>query len=272
MATQPNNDYLERSDLGQGISSQRLDSTSQDSWTKASQLSLDREDIQSNTHTHYNKRHSTEHQNTQLSASVTMSRAPEMQPNHPDPLVDRIPSRTSDKVETSEAPFQSIALPSGIPNPSAIGAASAPYAQTGPEAQDVQHVAEKSGSTVPAVGANMVKADMSIEKEALGIQPSSSSRSTSSEKIDEKDVAGKTGTTKKKGFFSRKKKDETIVDAGPKEKAEVPPVSLFTLYRYHTKIEVLVNILGLFMAIAAGATQPLMVCLYFDRSTVVPGR
>lgn len=202
-----------------------------------------------------------------------MSHEPEMQPHHRDPLTDRPPRETSDEVSTSEAPFQAIALPQGIPNPSAVGAASAPYAQTGPEAREVGQVAEKSGSVVPqtGVGAGTVKADMSIEKEALGIQ-AASSRSTrsnsNSEKVDEKaglktdtETEPQTKNQKKKGLFSRKKKDETIVDASSaeKEKAQIPPVGLFTLYRYHTGLERLLNVLGLVLAAAAGATQPLMV-------------
>lgn len=194
---------------------------------------------------------------------MSEARSPSMQPSHPDPLTDRLPpDHNRDEVETSEAPFQSITLPSGIPNPSAIGAASAPYAQTGPEARDLDGVAEKSSVTAGHAGTGLQKADMSVEKEALGIVPTSSISKSSEKEKHTKDDENVSEKPKKKGIFGRKKKDQTVVETnatGLKEKAEVPPVSLFTLYRYHTKMERTANVLGLILAAAAGATQPLMV-------------
>lgn len=169
-----------------------------------------------------------------------------MQPNDPSPLVDRIPSRMSEKAERDadpEAPYESVALPVGIPNPSAIGAATAPHAHLAP-AND-QGVQETH------------RADMDVEKAALGLQPSSSG-STDSNALDEK--AG--NKPKKKGLFSRSKKDSTAVDATITDKPQIPPVPLFTLYRYHTKKEITMNLLGLVLAAAAGATQPLMTLIF----------
>ena len=174
-----------------------------------------------------------------------MSRAPEMQPTDPSPLIDRIPSRMSDKVDRNadaEAPYESVALPVGIPNPSAIGAATAPHAHLAP-ADD------------PGVQETR-RADMDVEKAALGLQPSSS-MSTDSDALDEK-----ASKPKKKGLFSRSKKDSTMVDATITDKPQIPPVPLFTLYRYHTKKEITMNLLGLVLAAAAGATQPLMTLIF----------
>jgi ATP-binding cassette subfamily B (MDR/TAP) protein 1 len=70
----------------------------------------------------------------------------------------------------------------------------------------------------------------------------------------------------KRSLFSRKNKDTVIKTPTAEDKNKVPPVSLFALYRYHTPLEKTINLVGLFMAIAAGATQPLMT-LIFGRLT-----
>lgn len=71
---------------------------------------------------------------------------------------------------------------------------------------------------------------------------SSSSSSSDEEPIDEKKSKSKKG---------KKSKKAKAVD-GPK------PVSVFQLYRFHTPMEITLNIFALFLAICAGATQPLM--------------
>ncbi|KAF8991424.1 P-loop containing nucleoside triphosphate hydrolase protein [Cyathus striatus] len=81
---------------------------------------------------------------------------------------------------------------------------------------------------------------------------------------------------RKSSFFSRKKdvskpgveENEKGGDAAVVTPAEpdVPPISLLQLFRFSTKFEIMIDIIGLFAAAAAGAAQPLM-SLLFGRLT-----
>lgn len=76
--------------------------------------------------------------------------------------------------------------------------------------------------------------------------------------------------TKRFSFFSKKKQESEDSDdeGGDTEKKAVaiisdeekqpPPVGITELFRYTTKLELLLNFVGLFAAIGAGAAQPLM--------------
>ncbi|WWC65424.1 uncharacterized protein I303_108042 [Kwoniella dejecticola CBS 10117] len=76
---------------------------------------------------------------------------------------------------------------------------------------------------------------------------------------------------KKKGFsFGKHKKDLDVQEKKDKEKEEeaavLPAVGFFRLFRFSTPLEVAGMLLGLLLAIAAGAAQPLMT-LIFGRLT-----
>ncbi|KAG8776067.1 GTPase-activating protein, partial [Serendipita sp. 398] len=59
-----------------------------------------------------------------------------------------------------------------------------------------------------------------------------------------------------------KKDDNDDNDPKAKEKDAPPPVSMFQLYRFSTRLEIIFNLIGLVLAIASGATQPLMTLLF----------
>ncbi|KAG8840235.1 hypothetical protein FRB91_006391, partial [Serendipita sp. 411] len=52
-----------------------------------------------------------------------------------------------------------------------------------------------------------------------------------------------------------KKDDNDDNDPKAKEKDAPPPVSMFQLYRFSTRLEIIFNLIGLVLAIASGATQ-----------------
>lgn len=86
---------------------------------------------------------------------------------------------------------------------------------------------------------------------------------SSADSSDESSI-GKQKAKKKRGLFGRKSKD-AVVD--PKDKKDdLPQVGLFQLFRFSTRFEVFLMIIGLVLAVAAGATQPLMT-LIFSRFT-----
>jgi ATP-binding cassette subfamily B (MDR/TAP) protein 1 len=101
-----------------------------------------------------------------------------------------------------------------------------------------------------------VRAGLTGEDEKVATQ-----LNAAEEKKEEETVAPR----KKKGFFARRKaKAES--DKKDKEKeaeaAALPPVGFTALFRYATKFELFLNALGLFLAAAAGATQPLMTLIF----------
>lgn len=74
---------------------------------------------------------------------------------------------------------------------------------------------------------------------------SSGEDSSSSSLVDEKQQQQQSG-------------DGKVIDAkstGAKEKDEHPPVGLFTMFRYATPFEMMLNVIGLVLAAGAGATQ-----------------
>ncbi|KAG8805530.1 GTPase-activating protein, partial [Serendipita sp. 399] len=62
-------------------------------------------------------------------------------------------------------------------------------------------------------------------------------------------------------------KDDGDGDSKKKAKDAPPPVSTFQLYRFHTKLENTLNIIGIFLAIASGAAQPLMTLMFGNLTT-----
>lgn len=79
---------------------------------------------------------------------------------------------------------------------------------------------------------------------------------------------------KPKGFFSRNKSTPTNPELDEKtssedsatevklEETEVTPISFFKLFRFSTKFELFIDVIGLIAAAAAGAAQPLMSLLF----------
>ncbi|WWC92101.1 uncharacterized protein L201_007055 [Kwoniella dendrophila CBS 6074] len=109
---------------------------------------------------------------------------------------------------------------------------------------------------------------------------SSTSGSGSAVEITEKPSGRKVSTsttsektiTEKKGLFSfsKNKKNKEMNEKKSKEKEKeselLPPVGFFRLFRFSTGLEKLAMVLGIILAIAAGAAQPLMT-LIFGRLT-----
>ncbi|KAF7346412.1 hypothetical protein MSAN_01869100 [Mycena sanguinolenta] len=72
---------------------------------------------------------------------------------------------------------------------------------------------------------------------------------------------------KKRGFFSRKPKVENDTDSETTQVEQpaapvTPPISFTQLFRFSTPFELLLDAIGVFAAIAAGAAQPLMTVLF----------
>lgn len=164
-------------------------------------------------------------------------------PDHPDPLVDAPPSsahpppRPTD-VEAATADHEAQTITSGVPFPAQTG----PFSLN-PAPTDLTHQSTPSDvtNTHPA-------------------KPRSSS-SNSSTVVE----------TKKKSFaFGRKGKDKDVQDKKAKDKQDeadkIPAVGLFKLYRFAKPHETMWNIIGLILAVLAGAAQPLMT-LIFGRLT-----
>jgi hypothetical protein len=76
---------------------------------------------------------------------------------------------------------------------------------------------------------------------------------------DEKTEENTSPQEKKKGFFSfspSKKKTDDKADAKNKEKEpEFPPVPFPKLFRFHTKPDLLINLVGIVCAIGSGVAQ-----------------
>nr|ODN89989.1 ATP-binding cassette, subfamily B (MDR/TAP), member 1 [Cryptococcus depauperatus CBS 7841] len=136
------------------------------------------------------------------------------------------------------------ALNSGVPYPSAQGQAIALPSIQAANAQSVIH-GEKSSRLSSTASSNALRHDPS-------------------EKAGHGDGAGPLPKKGRFGFLKMggkkaKEKDKDAVNI-------LPPVSLFALFRYSTVLERVAMIIGLFLAVAAGATQPLMT-LIFGRLT-----
>ncbi|KAJ7761539.1 P-loop containing nucleoside triphosphate hydrolase protein [Mycena maculata] len=89
--------------------------------------------------------------------------------------------------------------------------------------------------------------------------------------VDEKAAVKASAPPQKRGFFSRKPKvdkiekdtdsETTDVEVEPVE-PELSPVSFLELFRFSTTFEIILDIIGLVAAIAAGSAQPLMTILF----------
>lgn len=158
----------------------------------------------------------------------------------PDPLVDppastAHPTRAETDIVADAANHEAQAIPSGVTFPAQVG----PMSLNPADAVTPQTSSRESSDPPTKVRSH-----------------SSSSTSTAAE-------------PKKKHFsFGRKKKDEE--DKKSKEKEDeankVPAVGIFQLYRFSKPQEIIFNIIGLVLAAASGATQPLMT-LIFGRLT-----
>lgn len=184
-----------------------------------------------------------------------VDRSTDMQPlDKTNPIVDSPTPPLQEAEHRSEAPEPMMALPEGVPNPSTVGNLAVPAPLT------MASTSEEKETP------SLMKVDPEDEKAALGLRTSKETQSD-----DTLTQVGEKPKSKKRRWFGKKSKDETTVDASSDKndgegKEKAPTVSLFALYKYHTKLEIILNICGLVMAIAAGATQPLMT-LIFGRLT-----
>ncbi|OCF58535.1 ATP-binding cassette, subfamily B (MDR/TAP), member 1 [Kwoniella mangroviensis CBS 10435] len=142
-------------------------------------------------------------------------------------------------------------IPGGIPFPTTMGATVAPPP---PPVLPLSHGSHgsSSGSASAVINEKPEKREGSIGED---------SSSSTSEKHPE---------SKKKGLFARSKKNKEIDEKKSKEKEDeanlLPPVSFFALFRFSTPLEMVGMVIGLILAVAAGAAQPLMT-LIFGRLT-----
>lgn len=211
------------------------------------------------------------------------------------PSMSNTMSHTQDD---SEGQSQPLAIPQGVPYPSIIGSGADPNPAGATDGRYQQGI--DSNGTLPhptssdlpeerAIPSRQVQnqalmadneglADTSLQFEkqtrphardgshsvnmSLSEKPTrrvsnSATSSSDADSTDEKKKGGK----KKKGKKGKKAKAEKTT--GPK------PVSIFQLYRFHTPMEKLLNVLALVLAAAAGATQPLMTCVAQLRKRIV---
>jgi ATP-binding cassette subfamily B (MDR/TAP) protein 1 len=111
----------------------------------------------------------------------------------------------------------------------------------------------------------------SNEKPRLSASPSQTNSSSSSTTDSQPTKALPTGKMKRSLIpFRKSRKDADTQNTKSKQKEEeanaLPPVGILELFRFSTPTERALNILGLLLAAAAGATQPLMT-LIFGRLT-----
>jgi hypothetical protein len=96
------------------------------------------------------------------------------------------------------------------------------------------------------------------------LSPKYSRRSSINEKRALEDGGSlEKGVTKRKKYKFGRKKEQGDEEVHEEKKHDVikhqpKPVGLFTLFRYSTRTEIVVDIIGLVLAAAAGAAQPLM--------------
>jgi ATP-binding cassette subfamily B (MDR/TAP) protein 1 len=191
------------------------------------------------------------------------------------PVRDVEPSDDS-AAAAAAASAQASALPTGVPFPSGIPAPSAPvpatalasYA-TGPSARDPHSRSDSSSSSsrAPSTPGNddeKVAAQLAAEARAADMalatkeKPTSSSASAST-------LAKPSSADKSLGFFARRKAKAAEAKKAKEKEAEadaLPPVGLFKMFRYATRLEVVFMLIGLVFAAAAGATQPLMTLIF----------
>lgn len=199
--------------------------------------------------------------------------------NPPSLPINNVASQTTDPSTELESQSTAAALPTGVPFPSSIPAPAPPI--TANEIQNVDSrpsspTQSRSGSGSSGAGDEDEKvaaqlaaearerAQLQKDKEGASKEKSSSDASASSSSIVKQDGSGK-----KLGFFARRKA-KAEADKKSKDKEDeanaLPPVGLFAMFRFATRTEIILNMIGLVFAAAAGATQPLMT-LIFGRLT-----
>ncbi|KAJ7733032.1 P-loop containing nucleoside triphosphate hydrolase protein [Mycena metata] len=67
-------------------------------------------------------------------------------------------------------------------------------------------------------------------------------------------------------FFGSRQGDTAVEEAKPKEEPKIPPASFFALFRFATRGEILLDVLGLIAAAAGGAASPVM-SIFFGKLT-----
>lgn len=157
------------------------------------------------------------------------------------------------------------------PSPAAATAAAVPQDTPPHHSSDATQLNEKAehpvaNNTAPLTGVRSISSSNAENEKRSG---NSSSSGLVEDPADRMVIASSTDTTptltddkpKKKGLFKKKEKP---VD---KDMGEVvKPVSIPTMFRYAKPWELAANLFGIFLACAAGATQPLMT-LIFGRLT-----
>jgi ATP-binding cassette subfamily B (MDR/TAP) protein 1 len=171
----------------------------------------------------------------------------------------RIAERLMDQ-EKATASHEGETLPSGLPYPSVPGAVGVtPTLLISPPAGDDGADPEKAAALAEAVA----KDEANV---AANFQYNSSTQVDSSATSSSTSIA----TPKKRLHFgkSRKTKEEKAKTAKEREDEAntLPPVSFLQLFRFAKPFEVFLMIIGLILAAASGAAQPLMT-LIFGRLT-----
>ncbi|KAL7421323.1 GTPase-activating protein [Cryptotrichosporon argae] len=144
--------------------------------------------------------------------------------------------RTDEIIDTETAAQLSAGqtIPTGVPYP--LGAA------------NVTPAIPVSAAAIDGAGATM------SEKPA----PSSASSTT---------LALSKKKRQKKSLFSKKGKGEPAPAAGKDAELVVPSVGFFQLFRFATPLEIALNLVGVVLACAAGAAQPLMTLIFGKLTT-----
>jgi ATP-binding cassette subfamily B (MDR/TAP) protein 1 len=138
------------------------------------------------------------------------------------------------------------ALPVGIPLPSAISNLTAPPPAT-------TATTSTTPSTAPTLNASSSSSSDSIQHEK---NLSGEDAKIAAQLAAEKEKLAPS----KKSFFSRRKAKDAEEKKGKQKEDELsslPPIKLFALFRFATKFEIMLDIIGIILAAAAGAAQPL---------------
>jgi ATP-binding cassette subfamily B (MDR/TAP) protein 1 len=149
------------------------------------------------------------------------------------------------------------ALPVGIPLPSAMSNLHAPPPVTSSSTSTAPTLhPSSSGSDTNSISNKLQGEDAKI---AAQIAATREKAPSSSDDISEKHPES-ASEKPKKGFFARRKAKDKADKKSKEKEGELnalPPVKLFALWRFATKFEAVLNVIGLILAAAAGAAQPL---------------
>ncbi|WWD08398.1 hypothetical protein V865_006510 [Kwoniella europaea PYCC6329] len=187
---------------------------------------------------------------------VTDPSKPPLRPDSPSnpahqPSADNVITENTVENEKFNLNQDTKTIPGGIPFPTTMGATVAPPP---PPVLPLSH--ESHGSSSGSASA-VINEKPGKRKGSIGEDSSSSTNE-------------KHPQSKKKGLFARSKKNKEIDEKKSKEKEDeanlLPPVSFFALFRFSTPLEMVGMVIGLILAVAAGAAQPLMT-LIFGRLT-----